>query len=132
MNIVTKSGTNGFHGEGLYLNRPGDMQAKSFSTKGFCPGSVPSCVTPTTLTSISPVDIPDALGQGSGSFGGPLIKDKTFSSSLRITRVRIERRSFRVRLPRSSCREWRPRLHGHYRQALVNTRLDHSSHRTRP
>src|SRR5437016_4269892 len=42
LNIVTKSGTNTLHGEGLYMNRPGDLQAKSFSTKNFCPSSVPS------------------------------------------------------------------------------------------
>ena len=78
LNVVTKSGTNQFHGEGLYLARPGDMQAKSFSTKNFCAPSVQSCVTPSTLTSISPVDIPDSLNQFSGSFGGRIIKDKTF------------------------------------------------------
>ena len=47
LNIVTKSGTNSLHGEGLYMDRPGGMQAKSFSTKNFCPPSVSSCVTPT-------------------------------------------------------------------------------------
>jgi len=78
LNIVTKSGTNQFHGEGIYLARPGDMQAKSFSTKNFCAPSVPSCTTPTTLTSISPVDVPDSLNQFSGSFGGRIITDKTF------------------------------------------------------
>src|SRR5258705_845342 len=44
LNIVTKSGTNNFHGEGLVLVRPGGWQAKSFSTNGFCPPSVTSCV----------------------------------------------------------------------------------------
>src|SRR5258706_8996554 len=78
LNIVTKSGTNGFHGEGLFMARPGDMQAKTFSTKGFCPPSVSSCVTPATLTTISPVDVPDSLSQFSGAIGGPIIKDKTF------------------------------------------------------
>ncbi len=70
LNIVTKSGTNGLHGEALYLGRPGDMQAKTFSTKGFCPPSVSSCVTPSTLTAINPVDVPDALSQYSASIGG--------------------------------------------------------------
>src|SRR6266571_7402072 len=61
LNIVTKSGTNGYHGEALYLGRPGgSMQANAFSTKGFCAPSVSStCITPTTLTAINPVDIPD-------------------------------------------------------------------------
>src|SRR5438477_259865 len=43
-----------------------------------CRSSVASCVTPGTLTAINPVDIPDKLNQFSGSFGGPLVKDKTF------------------------------------------------------
>src|SRR5258705_6583662 len=79
LNIVTKSGTNEFHGEGLVLIRPGgSWQAKTFSTTGCCPPSVSSCVTPSTLQAINPVDIPDALNQVSGSIGGPIIKDKTF------------------------------------------------------
>ncbi|HEX7677417.1 MAG TPA: carboxypeptidase-like regulatory domain-containing protein, partial [Thermoanaerobaculia bacterium] len=36
LNIVTKSGTNGLHGEALFMSRPGDMQAKTFSTANFC------------------------------------------------------------------------------------------------
>ena len=78
LNIVTKSGTNSLHGEGIYLARPGDIQAKSFSTRNYCAPSVPTCTVPSTLTSISPVDIPDTLSQISGSFGGPILKDKTF------------------------------------------------------
>jgi hypothetical protein len=78
LNIVTKSGTNDFHGDALYLGRLGRWEAKSFSTKNFCAPSVSSCVTPSTLTSISPVDIPDTLNQASGAFGGGIIKDKSF------------------------------------------------------
>src|SRR5262249_14893934 len=55
MNIVTKSGTNTLHGEGLFMGRPGDGQPRAFSTDGFCPDSIPSCVVPTGLTAISPV-----------------------------------------------------------------------------
>src|SRR5258706_1677775 len=54
LNIVTKSGTNNVHGEALYLARPGGMQAKTFSTKGYCPSSVPTCTTPSTLVAINP------------------------------------------------------------------------------
>lgn len=78
LNVVTKSGTNALHGEAIYLARPGDMQAKSFSTKNYCAPSIATCTVPTTLTSISPVDVPDTLNQFSGSFGGPILKDKTF------------------------------------------------------
>ena len=37
LNIVTKSGTNQLHGEGLFMDRPGGWQAKSFSTDGLLP-----------------------------------------------------------------------------------------------
>ena len=70
MNIVTKSGTNALRGEALYLGRPGDWQAETFSTKGFCAPSVSSCTTPSTLTAINPADVPDELNQVSGSIGG--------------------------------------------------------------
>src|SRR5260221_5621667 len=40
LNIVTKSGSNSLHGEGLFLSRPGgSMQASTFSTKCFCAAS---------------------------------------------------------------------------------------------
>jgi hypothetical protein len=78
LNIVTKSGTNAFHGEGIYVARPGDVEAKSFSTKNFCAPSLSTCTVPSTLTSISPVDVPDTLHQFSASVGGRMIKDKTF------------------------------------------------------
>ena len=56
--IVTKSGTNGLHSEGLFMARPGGgWQAKTFSTRNFCPPFVPSCVTPAALRAINPVDI---------------------------------------------------------------------------
>jgi len=78
MNIVTKSGTNNVHGEGLYMGRPGAMQAKTFSTKGFCAPEVTTCVTPSTLVAMNPADTPDVLNQYSMSIGAPLAKDKTF------------------------------------------------------
>jgi hypothetical protein len=126
LNIVTKGGTNGFHGEALFMARPGDMQAKSFSTKGFCPPSVPSCVTPTTLTSISPIDIPDSLQQYSGTFSGPIKKDKTFffltsdyTRQNRTTFLSSNLPSFL--LPADGHLDYT----GHYRQFLGNGRIDH-------
>ncbi len=125
LNIVTKSGTNTLHGEALFLSRPGDMQAKSFSTKNFCAPSVPTCVTPSTLTSISPVDVPDSLRQFSGSLGGALVKDKTFffvasdyTSQDRTAFLSNTLPAFV--LPADGNLAYT----GHYRQALINARLD--------
>lgn len=126
LNIVTKSGTNEFHGEGLYLVRPGGWQAKTFSTRGFCPPSVPSCVTPATLTAINPVDIPDALSQVSGSIGGPIVKDKTFFFAT-ADYTRQNRTTFlsttlpAFLLPADGHLDYT----GHYRQFLFDGRLDH-------
>jgi hypothetical protein len=41
-----QGGTNTIRGEALYMGRPGDGQPRSFSTDGFCPDSIPSCVVP--------------------------------------------------------------------------------------
>ncbi len=126
LNIVTKSGTNSLHGEGLFMGRPGDMQAKTFSTKGFCAPSVASCVTPTTLTATNPVDIPDSLSQFSGSMGGPLVKDKTFFFAT-ADYTRQDRTTFLSNtlpaflLPADGNLAYT----GHYRQALADGRLDH-------
>ena len=102
------------------------MQAKTFSTKNFCPPSVPSCVTPTTLAAINPVDIPDALSQVSGSIGGPIVKDKTFffgtadyTRQNRTTFLSSALPSFL--LPADGNLAYT----GHYRQFLFDGRLDH-------
>jgi hypothetical protein len=126
LNIVTKSGTNDLHGEGLVLVRPGDWQAKTFSTKNFCPPSVPSCVTPSTLRAINPVDIPDALSQISGSVGGPVVRDKTFFFAT-ADYTRQNRTTFlsptlpAFLLPADGHLDYT----GHYRQTLFDGRLDH-------
>jgi Carboxypeptidase regulatory-like domain/TonB dependent receptor len=126
LNIVTKSGTNEFHGEGLVLIRPGGWQAKTFSTKNFCPPSVPTCVAPTTLQAISPVDIPDALQQVSGSIGGPIVEGKTFffatsdyTRQNRTTFLSTSLPSFV--LPADGSLDYT----GHYRQFLFDGRVDH-------
>jgi len=126
LNIVTKSGTNNMHGEFLYMNRPGGGQAKTFSTSGFCAPSVATCVTPSTLTAINPVDIPDALSQYSGSLGGPIVKDRTFFF-LTADYTRQDRTAFlspnlpAFLLPANGDLAYT----GHYRQTLFNGRLDH-------
>ncbi len=110
----------------LFLYRPGSWQAETFSTKGFCPKSVPTCVTPSTLTAINPVDIPDELAQVSGTIGGPIVKDKTFffvtsdyTHQNRTTFLSTSLPSFV--LPADGSLDWT----GHYRQFLFNGRLDH-------
>ena len=126
LNVVTKSGTNAWHGEGLFLARPGNMQAKTFSTNNFCSPSVSSCVTPSTLTSISPVDIPDSLKEGSASLGGPLVRDRTFfffagdyTHQDRTTSLSPTLPAFV--LPANGSLAYT----GQYRQGLFDGRLDH-------
>jgi outer membrane receptor protein involved in Fe transport len=125
MNLVTKSGTNDLRGEVLYLGRPGGMQAKTFSTDGFCAPSVSSCTTPATLVAINPADVPDELNQGSGSIGGPVVKDKAFffasadfTAQDRTTFLSPTLPSF-VLPPDGSLT-----YVGRYRQTLVNGRFD--------
>ncbi|HEV2837582.1 MAG TPA: hypothetical protein VGW58_19825, partial [Pyrinomonadaceae bacterium] len=126
LNIVTKSGTNDVHGEALVLVRPGDWQAETFSTKGFCPPSVPTCVTPSTLQHINPVDIPDALQQYSGTIGGPIVENRTFFFAT-ADYTRQNRTTFLSTslpafvLPPDGNLEYT----GHYRQFLFDGRVDH-------
>src|ERR1041385_8633614 len=126
LNIVTKSGTNNVHGEGLFLIRPGDWQAKTFSTKGFCPPSVTTCVTPSTLQAINPVDIPDALQQYSGTIGGPIVHDRTFFFAT-TDYTRQNRTTFlSTSLPAFVLpADGNLAYTGHYRQFLFNGRVDH-------
>jgi hypothetical protein len=127
VNVVTKSGTNSIIGEALFLMRPETGQADTFSTDGFCPDSVSTCVTPTTLQAINPVDIPDELNQYSLSIGGPIVHDKTFffatadyTEQDRTTFLSSSLPAFL--LPADGNLAWV----GHYRQQLFNGRLDHT------
>ena len=126
LNIVTKSGTNDLHGEGLYMARPGSWQAGTFATTGFCAPSVATCVTPTTLTAINPADVPDSLNQFSGTVGAPFVKDKTFFFATadytmqdRTTFLSPSLPSFVLPADGSTT------YVGNYRQALFNGRVDH-------
>ena len=126
MNIVSKSGTNALHGEALYMNRPESWQSKTLNTDGFCPPSVSSCVTPAALTTVNPPDIPDVLSQGSGTIGGPLVRDKTFFFASG-DYTRQDRTSFispalpAFVLPADGNLGYL----GNYRQGLLNARVDH-------
>jgi hypothetical protein len=126
LNIVTKSGTNSMHGDLLFNNRLSGLQAKRFSTSGYCAPSVDTCVTPATLQAINPVDIPDELRQYAGSFGGAIVKDRTFyflaaeyTQQDRTTTLSSTLPAFV--LPADGNLEYT----GHYRQTLLNGRLDH-------
>jgi hypothetical protein len=126
LNIVTKSGGNAFHGEALYLGRPGGWQARSFPTDNFCPSSVASCTTPDTLEQIRPADTPDVLNQFSGSLGGPVVADRTFFFATN-DYTRQDRTSYlspnlpSFVLPADGNLAWK----GEYRQELLNARVDH-------
>lgn len=126
LNIVTKSGTNDLHGEALFMFRPGDWQAKSFSTRDFCPRTVPTCVTPSTLRAINPVDIPDALQQYSGTIGGPIVRDRTFFFAT-ADYTRQNRTTFlSTSLPAFVLPpDGNLAYTGHYRQFLLDARIDH-------
>ena len=127
VNVVTKSGTNRILGEAIYMLRPGTGQAKTFSTSGFCPPSVDTCVTPSTLRAINPVDIPDKLNQASASVGGALIRDRTFFFAT-TDYTKQDRTTFLSSslpafvLPADGNLAYT----GHYHQTLFNGRLDHT------
>ncbi len=126
LNIVTKSGTNVIHGDGLYVNRSGGMQAKTFSTDGFCPPSVSTCVTPTTLSAINPADVPDVMNQFSGSFGAPIVRDRTFffasGDYTRQDRTTLLSNTLpSYVLPADGSLNYV----GNYRQGLFDSRVDH-------
>jgi len=126
VSIVTKSGTNEPHGEGLFMSRPGGWQTTTFGTDLFCPPSVSSCQTPTTLTAINPADVPDALGQYSASIGAPLAKDRTFFFATG-DYTRQDRTTFlSATLPSFVLpADGNLAYTGKYRQGLLDARVDH-------
>jgi len=126
VSIVTKSGTNERHGDAIYLGRPGEWQARTFATAGFCPPSVATCQTPPTLAAINPADVPDALNQYSASIGAALVRDRTFFFASG-DYTRQDRTTFLSRtlpaflLPADGNLAYT----GHYRQGLLSARVDH-------
>ena len=77
-NVVTKSGTNGFHGSGFWFNNNNRLNAcsnldKAANAGGACRQTL-NGVTRGTRDG-APLRIENQFG---GTFGGPIIKDKTF------------------------------------------------------
>lgn len=126
LNIVTKSGTNNVHGEGLYLARPGGTETKTFNTRGFCAPEVPTCVTPPTLVAINPADTPDQLNQYSVSIGAPIVKDKTFIFATADYTMQDRTTFLSPTLPAFVLpADGHLDYEGNYRQTLAQVRVDH-------
>jgi hypothetical protein len=125
LNIVTKSGTNQLHGEGLYMKRPGGWQANSFSAHNFCPPSISTCTVPSGLTAVSPVDIPDRLNQFSGSAGGAIKKDRTFYFAAADYTQQDRTVALSSTLPSFVLDNGSLTYIGKYRSGLADVRLDH-------
>jgi hypothetical protein len=123
VSIVTKSGTNQAHGELLVMARPGGLQEETLPSSAWCPESAPSCVPPTragATAALLPPDIPDALAQTSFAIGLPIKKDRThFFLAGDYTR---QDRTAPITTPLVPAGTT---IEGHYRQALLDGRLDH-------
>ncbi len=122
INVVTKSGTNVLHGEALFLGRPGAWQADTFSADRQCPASIATCKPPTLASNpvaLVPPDIPDALAQGSLALGGPIQRDRMqFFVAADATKQDRTAAITSPLVPAGTT------VTGHYRQALLNARID--------
>jgi hypothetical protein len=123
INIVTKSGSNAVHGEGLYLGRPGGLQATSLSADAQCLDSVTTCVPPTSNgapVALVPPDIPDSVGQLSFAIGGPIVRNRTQYFAAGDYTAQDRTAAITTPLVPSGTTYL-----GHYRQGLIDARFDH-------
>ncbi|MCC6363320.1 MAG: TonB-dependent receptor [Bryobacterales bacterium] len=68
LNVISKSGTNEYHGEGFYQNRNSELSKEG-------PIPVTNLDKPGTLINVKPAE---SLQQWGGAIGGPIKKDKLF------------------------------------------------------
>jgi hypothetical protein len=110
VNVVTKSGTNDYHGEALYMGRPGGWEKRTYTSDGL---------------TLAPADVPDVLNQFSGAFGGPIVRDKTFLF-VAGDYTRQDRTTYFSQIPATlALLNGATTYTGNYRQGLVDGRLDH-------
>jgi hypothetical protein len=116
VNVVTRSGSNVLHGEAVYAHRPGAWQARTVSQAGAV---------------LAPADVPDVLHQVSAAAGGPLARDRTFLFAAADYTHQDRTAYFSAAVP-AALLGGVTSYDGHYRQALLNARIDHrlgASHR---
>jgi hypothetical protein len=79
-----------------------------------------------TLAVINPADVPDALNQLSGSVGGPFAdRQDVLLRRRRLYAAGSDDVPVEHAAGVRVAGRWQPDLRGHYRQELVNARLDH-------
>jgi hypothetical protein len=110
VNVVTRSGSNVPHGEALYAHRPGAWQARTVSQDD---------------ATLAPADVPDVLHQVSGAAGGPLVRDRTFFFAAAEYTHQDRTAYFSPAVP-AALLEGTTSYDGHYRQALLDVRIDHT------
>ena len=125
LNIVTKSGTNDMHGEGLYMARPGGVAGEDVRDRRLLPAVGRDLRDAGDAQRDQSGRRPDELNQFSGSIGAPFVKDKTFFFAT-ADYTRQDRTTFlSSRCRRSCCRRTAPRLRRQLPPGLFNARLDH-------